>query len=44
MVFFMPQDGVGAVELLKEEEAHHLVVEGELRERHPLRGSRIDLA
>ena len=42
MIFLVPQYGVGTVELLKEEEAHHLMVKGKLREGKFLCGSGID--
>ena len=32
VVFLVAEDGVGTVKLLKEEEAHHLMVESQLRE------------
>ena len=38
----MVEDGEGAVELLHEEEAHHLVVEGHLRQGYLVVGGGID--
>ena len=42
MVRFVVEDGEGAVELLHEEEAYHLVVEGHLRQGYLVVGGGID--